>query len=225
MVASNERQDQDDREYRVLNQFNRITHFRHGSFRKLGHCLVRIAGLSHRLRLRQIGGSTCRIADLSRDGVLGINHGIRDNRLFDRVGRVRRQPQQVAGTGGQRTGYRGIRQRRGHSRVHAVPEKAQLNGRLGVQLRGNRGVACVASHRLDEARIGRISNRDQARRVGHTTQGTPDVVGLHQVIHANVARRQLRRDALPVKLVEIAGQNRLTTFDGQTFLQNAMPEE
>ena len=89
MVAGNQCQDQDDREYRVLNQFNRISHFRHGAFRKLGHRLVGVTGLANSLRLRQVGCGTRRITDLGRDGVLGINHSIRDNRLLDRIGRIR----------------------------------------------------------------------------------------------------------------------------------------
>ena len=96
---------------------------------------------------------------------------------------------------------------------------------LGVQLRGKRRIAGSTSNRLHDGRIRRVPEGHQPGGIGQSVERAPDVVRLHEVVHADIARGQLRRDALAIKLVEIAGQNRLAALDGQSLLKNPVPEQ
>ena len=78
---------------------------------------------------------------------------------------------------------------------------------------------------MHDGRIRRVPEGHQPGGIGQSVERAPDVVRLHEVVHADIARGQLRRNALAIKLVEIAGQNRLAAFDGQSLLKNPMPEQ
>ena len=96
---------------------------------------------------------------------------------------------------------------------------------LGVQLRGERRIAGSTSNRLHDGRIRRVPEGHQPGGIGQSVERAPDVVRLHQIVHADIPRGELGRDALAVELVEIAGQNRLATLDGQSLLKNPVPEQ
>ena len=158
--------------------------------------------------------------------VLCIDHEVGDDGLLDGILCRGRNPQKIVGRGCQGADDRRPGICLTHFRVEAQTQQSDLAARFRIDLGSETLIPHIAADRTHDGRVRRVAQSHQSRRVCLPVQADPDVVDLQDVLfHADVAGGQIRRDALPVKLQQVAGQNGIAALNGKTLGEHPVAEQ